>query len=104
MKIPLALFLCTLAALAQAHEPRPRAVNPNGPPSPAAQMQDVQSEAYLERQRAGSQPSAAQKFQQAPRSEPGLVPGFEPYRPEPESQRPPFVSSPTPRSSPRRWP
>ncbi len=93
-------LLAGLPACAFAHQPMPYyyggygygpSVSRNGPPSPAAQMQNQQSEAYIERSRQLNQPSPALRYQQAPPSQrydslPDIT-----LTPVPESQRRPIV-------------
>ena len=67
-----------------------QAVSRNGAPSAAAQMQAASSAAYLERARTANQPSPAARLQQG---QPGLLPGFTPYRRIPEAQRRPIIQS-----------
>ncbi len=86
---------------ALAHQPMPYyyggygygspSVSRNGPPSPAQQMQDRQSEAYMERARQMNQPSPALRYQQAPPSRRYDSPPDITLTPIPESQRHPIV-------------
>ncbi len=73
-------------------------VSRNGPPSPAAQMQQQQSDAFNARANQYNQPSPALRYQQAPPAQrydslpsPSTQPLLQPYQPSPESERHPFV-------------
>ena len=81
------------------------AVPRNGAPSAAQQMQNANSAAYLQRQRAASQPSAASRIQQGQAfTSNSLAPGFTPYRPIPEAARRPIVQQHYPQHWQKRSP